>query len=553
VSDSKPIKTAGTPQRIAKLLARAGIASRREIERMIEEGRIALNGTTLDTPATILTSLHGVTVDGNPVAEAAPARLFRYHKAAGLLTAERDFTGRPTIYDRMPDGLPRVMPVGRLDLNTEGLLLLTTDGELKREMELPASGVERTYRARAYGQVSQEQLEDLMLGIEIEGVRYGSINANIERRTGANLWIEMTLTEGKNREVRNVLEFLGLQVSRLIRTRYGPFYLNDLPAGDVDEIRQADLITFRTVLGKAGGGKAASNLQFATRQRAVETVEKPAKVEPEGRRRIAKPAPVAKGPVFTARATPKAKPKDGEDRPRTGGRLGVREGSEGGVGKPARAARAKSFRDTREPRAGDLVDRPRGRGRRDARGEQSAERPWSRDQDGGERGRTARPGRPGVAQADRPRTGPSRFGGAEGERPRGPRAAQPAGGSGDRNRGPSRFGGDSAERGRGPSRSGGDSAERSRGPSRFGGDSAERGRGPSRFGGDSAERGRGPSGFGGGDGERPRNVRSDGPARSGGGGASDRPRGPRPGGNGGNGGNRPQRPGGPGRPPRGRG
>ncbi|MET3723141.1 pseudouridine synthase [Sphingomonas trueperi] len=550
MSDSKPIKTAGTPQRIAKLLARAGIASRREIERMIEEGRIALNGTTLDTPATILTSLHGVTVDGNPVAEAAPARLFRYHKAAGLLTAERDFTGRPTIYDNLPEGLPRVIPVGRLDLNTEGLLLLTTDGELKRELELPSTGVERSYRARAYGQVSQEQLEDLMLGIEIEGIQYGPINANIERRTGANLWIEMTLTEGKNREVRRVLEFLGLQVSRLIRTRYGPFYLGDLPAGDVDEIRQTDLITFRTVLGKPGGGKAASNLQFAVRQRVIEPVEKAAKVEPEGRRRLPKPVPVAKGPVFTARATPKAKPKDGEERPRTAGKLGVREGSEGSVGKPARAARAKSFRDTREPRAGDLVDRPRGR--RDARGEQSAERPWSRDQDGGERGRTARPGRPGVAQGDRPRTGPSRFGGAEGERPRGPRTAQPAGGSGDRSRGPSRFGGDSAERGRGPSRSGGDSAERGRGPSRFGGDSAERGRGAPRFGGDSAERSRGPSRFGGGDGERPRNFRSDGPARSGGGSDGDRPRGPRPGGNGGNGGNRPQRPGGPGRPPRGR-
>src|SRR3954470_22200453 len=182
------------PQRIAKLLARAGVASRREIERMITEGRIAVEGEAVTKPATLLTSLHGVTVDGTPVQEPAPARLFRYHKPAGLLTAERDFTGRPTIYDRLPQGLPRVMPVGRLDLNTEGLLLLTTDAELKRQLELPSSGVERSYRARAYGQVSQEQLEDLMLGVEIEGVRYGSINANLERRTGANMWIEMTLT-----------------------------------------------------------------------------------------------------------------------------------------------------------------------------------------------------------------------------------------------------------------------------------------------------------------------------------------------------------------------
>ena len=215
---------------------------------MIADGRVALNGVVLDTPATILKSLEGVTVDGEPVQAAEPARLFRYHKPSGLLTAERDFTGRPTIYDRLPKGLPRVMPVGRLDLNTEGLLLLTTDGELKRQLELPSTGVERSYRARAYGQVSQAQLEDLMLGIEIEGVRYGSINADLERRTGTNMWIEMTLTEGKNREVRRVLEHLGLKVNRLIRTRYGPFVLGDSKPGEVVEVRQADLGQFRKTL-----------------------------------------------------------------------------------------------------------------------------------------------------------------------------------------------------------------------------------------------------------------------------------------------------------------
>jgi 23S rRNA pseudouridine2605 synthase len=238
----------GEPQRIAKLLARAGIASRREIERMVEAGRIAINGVPIDTPATILTSLHGVTVDGQPVEAAAPARLFRYHKPAGLLTTERDPKGRPTIYDKLPPELPRVMPVGRLDLNTEGLLLLTTDGELKRQLELPKTGVTRSYRARAYGTVSQTQLEDLIEGIEIEGVRYGSIDANLERRTGANVWIEMKLAEGKNREVRRVLEYLGLQVSRLIRTAYGPFPLEDMPVGAVDEIRQHDLVAFRKTL-----------------------------------------------------------------------------------------------------------------------------------------------------------------------------------------------------------------------------------------------------------------------------------------------------------------
>jgi 23S rRNA pseudouridine2605 synthase len=239
------------PQRIAKLLARAGIASRREIERMIAEGRIAIDGETVAKPATLLTSLHGVTVDGKAVREAPPARLFRYHKPAGLLTTERDPKGRPTIYDRLPGDLPRLMPVGRLDMNTEGLLLLTTDGALKRQLELPATGVERSYRARVFGEVSQAQLEELIDGVEIEGIRYGAIDANLERRTGRNGWVEMRLREGKNREVRRVLEYLGLQVSRLIRTAYGPFPLADLPPGAVDEVRQHDLVAFRKALGSS--------------------------------------------------------------------------------------------------------------------------------------------------------------------------------------------------------------------------------------------------------------------------------------------------------------
>jgi len=236
-------------QRIAKLLARAGVASRREIERMIAEGRVALDGRVLDTPATLLTSLRGVTVDGHPVKEPAPARLFRFHKPPGLLTTERDPAGRPTIYDRLPQGLPRLVPVGRLDLNTEGLLLLTTDGELKRQLELPSSGITRIYRARTFGPVTQDQLEQLIHGVTIDGIRYGSIDANLERRTGRNQWIEMKLTEGKNREVRRVLEHLGLEVSRLIRTAYGPFALADLPRGAVDEVRRHDLVVFRKSLG----------------------------------------------------------------------------------------------------------------------------------------------------------------------------------------------------------------------------------------------------------------------------------------------------------------
>ncbi|MDR6789510.1 23S rRNA pseudouridine2605 synthase [Sphingomonas sp. BE138] len=292
-----------TQHRIAKLLARAGIASRREVERMIEEGRVAKDGIAIDTPATVLPSLAGVTVDGQPVAAAEPTRLFLFHKPTGVLTAERDPAGRATIYDRLPKDLPRLVPVGRLDLNTEGLLLLTTDGELKRQLELPATGVERSYRARAYGQISQAQLEELIHGIEIDGIRYGAIDANLERRTGANVWIEMTLREGKNREVRRVLEHLGLRVSRLIRTRYGPFVLGDLPVGDIGEVRAADLAAFR------------HTLKAAARQRpAVPDVAVPGARRGAGRHAAATrpPAEGARGaartPFGTERRPPAARP-----------------------------------------------------------------------------------------------------------------------------------------------------------------------------------------------------------------------------------------------------
>ena len=232
------------PQRIAKILARAGVGSRRDVERMIAEGRIALNGELVTTPATLLTGYAGLTVDGNPVAAPVSTRLYRFYKPVGALTAARDPKGRRTIYDLLPRGLPRLVPVGRLDFNTEGLLLMTNDGTLKRKLELPSTGVERTYRARAFGDISQAQLEELIEGIVIEGVRYGRIDANLERRTGRNGWIEMTLTEGKNREVRRVLEYLGLKVNRLIRTRYGPFTLGGSEPGALAEIRRDELDGF---------------------------------------------------------------------------------------------------------------------------------------------------------------------------------------------------------------------------------------------------------------------------------------------------------------------
>lgn len=235
-------------ERIAKLLARAGIASRREVERMIAEGRIALDGKVLESPATLLAGLAGVTVDGKPVEPPAATRLMRFYKPPACLTAANDPKGRPTIYDKLPTGLPRLIPVGRLDFMTEGLLLLTNDGELKRLLELPSNGVVRRYRARAFGEVSQAALEALAEGVTIEGIRYGPIDANLERRTGRNCWLELSLAEGKNREVRRVLAHLGLQVSRLIRTAYGPFTLAGLAPGEVDEVERGKLHQFRRSL-----------------------------------------------------------------------------------------------------------------------------------------------------------------------------------------------------------------------------------------------------------------------------------------------------------------
>ena len=261
-----------------------------------------LNDVPLTTPATVLPNLRGVTVDGQPVQAAEAARLFLFHKPSGLITAERDHNGRPTIYtalrNALPPGTPRVMPVGRLDLNTEGLLLLTNDGELKRALELPSSEVPRTYRARTYGDISQAQLEDLIEGIEIGGIRYGKIDANMERRTGRNQWIELTLTEGKNREVRRVLEHLGLEVSRLLRVAYGPFILGDLPRGAAGEIAPVEVEKFRRTLGLAAQDPGAV-------RRTARVDAPPPRAEPEGRRRGARPVarPAAKPAAGAAAAT----------------------------------------------------------------------------------------------------------------------------------------------------------------------------------------------------------------------------------------------------------
>ena len=205
------------PMRIAKALARAGLCSRREAERWIEAGRVSLNGEVLKSPARGVTTADRILVDGNPLPAADPPRLWRYHKPKGRVTTHSDPQGRPTVFEAMPEEMPRVISIGRLDFNTEGLLLLTNDGALARHLELPATGWLRRYRVRAHGAVTQEQLDKLKDGLEIEGVRYGPVEAVLERVQGSNVWLVIGLREGKNREVRKILETLGLTVNRLDR------------------------------------------------------------------------------------------------------------------------------------------------------------------------------------------------------------------------------------------------------------------------------------------------------------------------------------------------
>ena len=295
-------------ERVAKRLARAGVASRRDIERLISAGRVALNGRVLDTPAVKVAPGDILTVDGQVVGGAEPTRVWRYHKPAGLVTTHKDPQARPTVFEHLPPGLPRVISVGRLDLNSEGLLLLTNDGGLARALELPSSGWVRRYRARAYGRTSQAKLDTLNNGITVEGVAYGPIEAKldkVQRRPGddgrsdapANVWITVALSEGKNREVRRVLEALGLKVNRLIRLAYGPFALGTLESGAVEEVGP------RVIREQLAHFIAPENL-------------------PKGDRRPAPLAPVSAvrrgAPPKTARSREGADPGASGDTPRPG-------------------------------------------------------------------------------------------------------------------------------------------------------------------------------------------------------------------------------------------
>ena len=255
-------------ERIAKFLARAGIASRRDAEGLIGQGAVTLNGAKVETPATFVSPGDSVTVNGRLVGAPEPTRLFRYHKPDGLVTTHKDPQGRPTVFEKLPAGLPRLVSIGRLDLTSEGLLLLTNDGALARRLELPSNGWLRRYRVRVHGRVNEAALAWLARGVTVDDVKYGPIQAGLDSRQGTNSWLTVSLQEGKNREIRRVMQHLELHVTRLIRVAYGPFQLGTLPAGAVEEVNA------RTMREQLGVG-AAPRIQ-----RGVERTEAPPDAEP---------------------------------------------------------------------------------------------------------------------------------------------------------------------------------------------------------------------------------------------------------------------------------
>jgi 23S rRNA pseudouridine2605 synthase len=253
--EKPPAKDADTPEgeRIAKVLSRAGIASRREAERLIELGEVKVNGKTITSPALNVTAKDKITVRGEPVGQPEPPRLWLYYKPEGLVTSASDEKGRDTVFDHLPEDMPRVMSIGRLDLNSEGLLLLTNDGELKRKLELPSTGWLRKYRVRVKGNPTEPEIEPLRKGITVEGDRFQPMEVKIDRHQGANAWLTVGLREGKNREIRRAMNHIGLTVNRLIRVSYGPFRLNELQPGEVEEVKPRVL---REQLGLAEDGEA---------------------------------------------------------------------------------------------------------------------------------------------------------------------------------------------------------------------------------------------------------------------------------------------------------
>jgi 23S rRNA pseudouridine2605 synthase len=325
-------------ERIAKAIARAGLASRREAEAWIAAGRIAVNGEKITSPALNVTPADRVTVDGQPLPVRERTRLFLFHKPRGLVTTHADPQGRPTVFSVLPKHLPRLISIGRLDANTEGLLLLTNDGGLARTLELPSTGWTRRYRVRANGKITQLRLDRLKHGIEIDGVRYGPIEARLDREQGANVWLTFAMREGKNREVKNVLGHLGLAVNRLIRVSFGPFQLGELPEGAVDEVRTRHL---REQLGERVA--TAVGLDFAgpvaDQERASSPRRHPEVPAESGPRRAARPGPSS----FEGRARARPPQDDGAKETR-GARPKKKQPRRHGpdrIGEPERARRER--------------------------------------------------------------------------------------------------------------------------------------------------------------------------------------------------------------------
>jgi 23S rRNA pseudouridine2605 synthase len=372
--------------RIAKVLSRAGVASRRDAERMISEGRVKVNGKPVTSPALNVVESDRIQVDGKQVDAPEPTRLWLYHKPAGLVTSDNDELGRATVFEQMPEGMPRVMSVGRLDLTSEGLLILTNDGEIKRKLELPATGWLRRYRVRINGSVSEAKLEELRRGITVDGVDYMPMDATFDRQQGANAWLTIAIREGKNREIRRVMEALGVTVNRLIRTSYGPFQLGNLAPGAVEELPRRQV---RDQLGLIDPEDAAP--AKPVRSRKVRGTE-------------AKPA----GPIMRSTKGP----RPGEDAP-----------------KPARSFTPRPLDEDRPPRPRtEDVDRPeRNRGPRDSTTDDRPRAAYKPRADGD----TPRPAYKPRADGDKPR-GPYKPR-AEGDAPRGPYKPRA---DGDKPRGP---------------------------------------------------------------------------------------------------------------------
>lgn len=334
--------------RIAKVMARAGLCSRRDAERWIADGRVSVNGIKLTSPALVVGPQDNIVVDGNPLPQKDRTRLWLYHKPKGLVSSNRDSEGRPTIFANLPKEMPRVISIGRLDINTEGLLLMTNDGALARHLELPSTGWLRRYRVRAFGRITQAELDKLADGIAIEGILYGGIEAHLEREQGSNVWLTLGLREGKNREVKKILEHLGLVVNRLIRISYGPFQLGDLETGLTREIRSRML---RDQLGEPLVAELGLSFHGPDNmEEGVSTAPKRAK---------STSAKSDRKPGAKTRTEPKRKPKRRDRQAEALERMSTTKPSGSGGKKPASAKPSKNPRPGGKPAGGSRADRRR--------------------------------------------------------------------------------------------------------------------------------------------------------------------------------------------------